>query len=223
MEAIAAVNGTELYCETEGSGEPVVFIHGFSLDTRMWDEQFATFAEKRRAIRYDMRGFGRSSSPATTPFSHAADLHALLESLEALPAHVVGLSMGGRIGLQYALEYPTAISSLTLAGSALDGHDYSQGWEDSFEAIAEIAKRSGVPAANDAWLAHELFAPARENAAVAEALRQILDDHAGYSWLNESPVLGLDPHAADRLAEIRCPALVVIGERDLQDFQTIAG
>jgi 3-oxoadipate enol-lactonase len=222
MEGIAPVNGTELYFESAGSGEPVVLIHAYPLDARMWDEQFAAFTTSRRVIRYDVRGFGRSASPSATPFSHADDLRALLEYLGASPAHVVGLSMGGRIGLHYALEYPAAISSLTVAGSALDGHDYSRHWEDAFEAIVETAKQSGVPAANDAWFAHELFAPARENAAVAAALRRILDDHAGYNWLNESPVLGLDPPAADRLIEIRCPTLVIVGERDLPDFQTIA-
>jgi pimeloyl-ACP methyl ester carboxylesterase len=59
----AAVNGADLYFETAGSGEPVVLIHGWSFDTRCWDDQFSDFARHYLVLRYDMRGFGRSSLP----------------------------------------------------------------------------------------------------------------------------------------------------------------
>ncbi|MEO7404454.1 MAG: hypothetical protein ABIU95_12360 [Burkholderiales bacterium] len=55
---MASVNGTRLYYETAGTGDAVIFVHGFTLDTRMWDDQFAKFAKRYRAIRYDARGFG---------------------------------------------------------------------------------------------------------------------------------------------------------------------
>ena len=59
----AAVNGTRLYYELAGSGTPVALIHGFTLDTRMWDDQFQPLAEHYRVLRYDARGFGRSDLP----------------------------------------------------------------------------------------------------------------------------------------------------------------
>jgi pimeloyl-ACP methyl ester carboxylesterase len=58
------VNGARLYCEIAGAGEPLVLIHGFSLDHRMWDDQFEAFAQAYRVVRYDLRGFGQSALPA---------------------------------------------------------------------------------------------------------------------------------------------------------------
>jgi pimeloyl-ACP methyl ester carboxylesterase len=57
----AMVNGSRLYYETAGSGTPALFIHGNFADRRHWDDQFPVFAEKHRAIRYDVRGFGKSA------------------------------------------------------------------------------------------------------------------------------------------------------------------
>ena len=63
----AAVNNTRLYYEMAGPkgtpGPAVVLIHGFTLDTRMWDDQFAVLAQSYRVLRYDMRGYGRSALP----------------------------------------------------------------------------------------------------------------------------------------------------------------
>lgn len=84
-----------LYYEATGAGDVVVLIHGFTLDTRMWDDQFLPFAERFRVIRYDLRGFGRSDTPTDKPYSHARDLKALFDQLEIEQAHLVGLSKGG--------------------------------------------------------------------------------------------------------------------------------
>src|ERR1700680_2944693 len=151
---IAAVNGTHLYYEMAGNGPPVVLIHGHGLDTRMWDEQFEAFAHRYRVIRYDVRGFGRSEIPSATAFSDADDLRSLLEHVGAQTAHVIGLSMGGRIALHYALEYPAATRSLLLVDSALDGHKWSAQFVASSAAIEERARGAGVAAGNDMWLAH---------------------------------------------------------------------
>ena len=64
---IASVNGTKLYYEQAGQGPTLVFIHGFSLDSRMWDDQFETFARDYHVIRYDLRGFGRSAPASDEP------------------------------------------------------------------------------------------------------------------------------------------------------------
>ncbi|HEY8676512.1 MAG TPA: alpha/beta fold hydrolase [Candidatus Dormibacteraeota bacterium] len=68
------VPGAELYYETEGSGEAVVLVHGFTLDTRMWDDQVPELRDVASVVRYDARGFGRSSGPApAVPYSHSGD------------------------------------------------------------------------------------------------------------------------------------------------------
>lgn len=219
---ITEVNGTRLYYETAGEGIPIVLIHGLGLDTRMWDGQFETFAETHRVIRYDLRGFGKSDLPTGASFRHADDLRALLDHLEAPTAHVIGLSMGGRIALQHGLLFPAATLSLILVDSALDGFHWSDEWETSIDAIAEHAQHAGAAAGNAMWLEHELFAPACEQPECRATLARIVTESSGWQWVNESHEQRIEPAAIDRLAEVDVPTLVVVGDRDLPDFQRIA-
>ncbi|MGC4034309.1 MAG: alpha/beta hydrolase, partial [Chitinophagaceae bacterium] len=59
------VNGTRLYYEVKGNGQPIVFIHDFALDNRMWDNQFHYFSKWHQCIRFDLRGYGQSALPGT--------------------------------------------------------------------------------------------------------------------------------------------------------------
>jgi pimeloyl-ACP methyl ester carboxylesterase len=70
VTGVAEVNGTRLYYEVAGAGQPLVLLHGFSPDCRMWDDQMAAFTARHRVLRYDLRGFGQSpppSAPMATP------------------------------------------------------------------------------------------------------------------------------------------------------------
>ncbi len=118
---VVEVDGTQLAYEMAGTGHPLVLLHAGIADMRMWDEQMAPFADRYRVIRYDARGFGRSS-PAVGPYSPRADLVGLLAALDVERAHLVGLSMGGTVALDAALERPDLISSLVIAGSSPSGY-----------------------------------------------------------------------------------------------------
>lgn len=110
------LGGAQLYYEEMGEGEPVVFIHGHSLNHRMWDTQFYEFAKQYRAIRYDLRGYGYSSPQSESgQFTHAEDLAQLLDSLQIEKAHIVGLSLGGYIGTDLLGWFPEKILSAVLA------------------------------------------------------------------------------------------------------------
>ncbi len=222
QEGFANVNGTRLHYEVTGSGAPVVLIHGLCLDLRMWDYQIPALAERYRVVRYDVRGFGKSDRPSGAAFRHADDLRALLDDLGIGAAHIVGLSMGGRIALHHALLYPQQTLSLTLVDSALDGYDWSEEWIASLDAIEERARADGPAAANAMWLEHEIFTAARTNPECSAKLMQIVNDCSGQNWIDETPVQGIDPPGAHRLAEISVPCLIVLGENDLPDFRRIA-
>lgn len=110
------IDSGQLYYEELGKGEPLIFIHGHSFDHTEWEPQFYAFAKKYRVIRYDVRGYGRSSMP--TEFSnlmHADDLAKLMNALKIKKAHVVGLSMGGFIGLDFLVLHQDRLLSVTLA------------------------------------------------------------------------------------------------------------
>src|SRR5437016_3882998 len=85
-----------LYAVEEGASDPVVLIHGLTLDHRMWEPQVGPLAQHYRVIRYDLRGFGQSSDPRKgVPYHDRVDLEALLDALMIETAHLVGLSRGG--------------------------------------------------------------------------------------------------------------------------------
>ncbi len=214
-------DGGELRYSIAGAGEPVVLIHGLGLDAAMWDAQWPAVQREFRAIRYDVRGFGDSSIPAG-PYSHSNDLLGLLDFLDARPAHVVGLSMGGRLALRFALDQPNAVKSLTLIDPALEGFPWSESWDRQMAPILAAAGAGDVHAARQLWLAHELFEPARRDPQVAAALGAMVDRYSVWHWRNTDPVRRPASPAIDCLAAVACPTLVILGELDLPDFTEIA-
>ena len=114
------VGGTSLYYEVAGAGAPVVLVHGFGLDRRMWDEQVDVLAERFTVVRYDLRGFGRSNAERVE-FWPTEGLRALLDFLKVERATLVGLSLGGIVAADFASEHPERVERLVLVGSGLRG------------------------------------------------------------------------------------------------------
>ena len=113
------VNGVDIYYESAGSGPPLLLIHGLGSCTADWENQFSHFAKSRRVISMDVRGHGKSGRPPG-PYSveaFARDAVALLDELNASPADVLGLSMGGMIAFQMAVDSPKAVRSLIVLNS----------------------------------------------------------------------------------------------------------
>jgi len=220
----AEVPGTRLYYESAGEGETVVLIHAFMLDARTWDEQFEAYARRYRVIRYDARGFGRSDVPrAGEPYSHADDLAALLDSLGAAgPAHVVGLAMGGRFALDFAVTHPDRLRSVTVIDTVVGGWPWSRQWLVSYAPVLEAARRGDIAAAKQAWLANEIFAPLREKPAAAEKMRRMVDDYSGWHLVHPDPERTPQPATVSQLSKVGVPALVVVGELDVPEFQLIS-
>lgn len=216
-----SVNGTRLYYEAAGSGQAVVFIHGFTLDTRMWDDQFRPLAQHFRAIRYDMRGFGKSALPTDEPYSHTEDLKALLDRLAVSQAYLVGLSKGGAVALDFALTYPRRVRALVLIDTVLGGFQWSAESSARDDLVWQHARAGGIAAAKESWLSHPLFVPTQRQSAVAARLAQIVDTYSGWHFVNDNPERGLEPPAAQRLADLSMPVLAMVGEHDIPDFRQI--
>lgn len=204
-----------------GDGDPVILVHGFGLDASMWDPQWPALQREFHAIRYDVRGFGGSAVP-TGPYSHSDDLLGLLEFLEARPAHVIGLSMGARVALRFALDHPNDAKSLTLIDPALEGFSWSEEWTSKSAEISAAARGGDIRAAKQLWLGHDLFAPARRDPNLANALSEMVERYSGWHWMNADPARRPNCAAIGLLATVSCPTLVILGELDLPDFQGIA-
>src|SRR5689334_11281492 len=142
------ISGGSLYYETAGSGDPLVLIHGLGLDLRMWDDQFAEFAQHRQVVRCDLRGFGKSTVPTAEPYSHADDLKAMLDHLSIARADILGLSMGGWIATNFALTYPEMTRKLILVDSAIYGYgSMSDDWKVRWRELEATAAEAGPKAA----------------------------------------------------------------------------
>jgi pimeloyl-ACP methyl ester carboxylesterase len=212
-----------LVYEVAGDGAPVVFVHGFTLDRRMWDDQIPAFATRYRTLRYDLRGFGESAPPvAGVPYTHADDLRALLAHLGIERAAVVGLSLGGWVAHEFALIYPQSVSALILVDSALRGYPYGPASTATIDAIYSLGAEGRIAEAKAGWLADPLFACSQRSTAAAARLEQIVEDYPCWHLQNIDPHPPLEPPAIERLHEITAPTLVVAGEEDIPDLLAIS-
>jgi pimeloyl-ACP methyl ester carboxylesterase len=207
-----------LYYEVTGEGEPVVLIHGFSLDSRLWDAQAAALASDFRVIRYDLRGHGRSA-PIEAPYSGYEDLRHLLDELSIERAALVGLSAGARIAVDFALAYPGRADRLLLAGPAISGHVPQERF-DWMEPVIAAARAGDTRRAAEHWADTALMSV--PDSASAAAVRTMILDNAHLWGIPSNPEKTLAPPAVDRLAEIEVPVLVVVGEHDLASVQDAA-
>ena len=112
-------NNVETYYEIHGDGAPLVLIPGLGACHKLWQPQIEPFSRHFRVIVYDVRGHGESSGhdEKYSVRLFASDLKALLDSLGIEKAHVCGLSLGGLIAQQFAIDYPTVVDKLVLAGT----------------------------------------------------------------------------------------------------------
>jgi 3-oxoadipate enol-lactonase len=221
--AVLPLLGARLAYQEMGDGPAVVLIHGFGLDMRMWDPQAGGLAERYRVIRYDCRGFGASGpfDPAV-PYTHASDLIALLDHLAIGDAVLAGLSFGGRVALQAALAAPARVRGLVLLDAVLDGVRWDRESADALDDLARRVQADGVAAGRDAWLAHPLFAAARERQDLAAQLAAMVAGYPGQHWLGQDPHQPHRPRPFDALEDVAVPALVAVGDRDVPGFREMS-
>ncbi len=220
--ATVRVPGAELYYEVAGEGVPVVLVHGLALDARMWDEQVESLSDVAMLIRYDARGFGRSTrdGPDVT-YTHAGDLWHLVDHLGLESVVLVGLSMGGQIVLEATLGAPRRTRALVLLDAVLDGVPWDVESRRGMKAIPEGLRSGGIEGAKAAWLQHGFFEPARRKPEVAERLTQMVDDYSGLHWTQADPH-GPHPDCLALLPTIEIPTTVVVGELDVPCFIDMA-
>ena len=168
-------NGTRLYVEESGAGDAIVLVHGFSLDTRMWDDQWEPLSSRYRVVRYDLRGFGRSALPTDQHYRHADDLRALTDALGIEPAHIVGLSLGGGVTLDFAVAHPDAVRSIVTVDAIMPGFDPAD-LGASISKVWRAARSEPLQTVKELWLEQPLFSGAMSDPAVAARVRAMVDD-----------------------------------------------
>ncbi len=198
-------------------GEPLLFLNGLSGDHLYWGGQLRYFSKRFRCLAVDNRDVGQSSyaDASYTGRDLANDVAEFLERLEAKPAHVVGLSMGGMIAQQLALSRPELIKSLVLVNTLARADDWFKGTINAFGLIRrQVGTTTGFFAAILSWwVSHRFLEESERTSWLLWLMQQNPHDQRLEGFLRQLEVLaGHD--VFDRLSEIRCPTLIVAGEDD---------
>jgi 3-oxoadipate enol-lactonase len=212
----ARIRGIEMAYDMEGSGQPVLLLHGFPFDRTMWRGQLEALRDRYRVITPDLRGFGETGAQSEQPATMremAEDVAALMDSLEIERFTLGGLSMGGYVALAFYRHFPLRVRNLILADTRPQSDtDEARG---NRERQAQAALSEGMEGIVDAMLP-KLLAPETlsERKDVVEALRAMM--------------LATDPRGAaaalrgmmerenqtSLLPRILAPTLIIVGSLD---------
>jgi pimeloyl-ACP methyl ester carboxylesterase len=199
--------GTNIYYEATPAADgqpPLLLSHGFGASSAMWQPNRAALAESRPVITWDMRGHGRSDSPADpAEYAHeacVADMAALLDAAGAEQAVAGGLSLGGFLSLAFCLQLPHRVAGLVLCdtGPGFRSDEARERWNSRALATADRLERDGLGAFGDE------IGPTAPGHRSASGLA-----HAARGMLAQS-----SSAVIDGLSSIRVPTLVLVGGRD---------
>lgn len=210
------VQGADLYVEDVGSGPLLVFMHGFSFDSRMWQQQMDFFARDYRVLAYDARGFGLSSLPGDQPWSALDDLSAVLDEVAADPAILVAHSMAAIAACDFCRQYPERIKALVLVSPSAADYRWPEAFMAQWAAYQDLAAVD-MDAARNAWLGSELFTRTSNNPLVWQQMQDMIDRYSGWHWQTRKPVSNsaLAPSIPQQL---ELPVLLINGRDDSPAF-----
>ncbi len=210
------VNGARIHYEERGRGEPVLMLHGFSLDGRTWAPQ-SPLAKKYRLIMPDAWFHGRSGAPANAQgggSEAAAYLVAFLDHLKIGRVHVVGHSMGGTFGLELALRYPDRVRSLTLVAPGVEGAPTPPEAMARFMEGLKRYQTEGIAGWRASWLSDPLFAQANAKPDLRRQVAAMVEAFQFEALMKVRPAPPSKPSQLDRLEQVKTPTLVLIGAGD---------
>lgn len=212
-----------IHAESEGSGPAMVFVHADFVDGRMWDGVRARLAGRYKTVAYDKLGYGRSE-PATSPVVRRKELAAVVDALGLESVHLVGCSNGGQQALDFALEQPARVSSLTLVNSS------PSGWQPQGDPPPLLMEMIAALQAGDLAATSELqlriwfdgpnrdqtkFSPALQEARrLAAVMNRIYVERGTFFLTDTKPP---EAPALTRLSEVKVPTLVLDGRWDWDD------
>ena len=209
----ARINDVELYYETAGEGSTVLLIHGLGSSVRDWEFQVGEMARSHRVIAFDVRGHGRSSRPPG-PYSvaeFAQDAVALLRHLNAAPAHVVGLSMGGMIAFQMAVDSPESVRSLVIANSGPATILQKASQRAMVKLRFAVVRLLGMRALAR-MIAQPVF-PKPEQQQLRQTFMNRLAENDPRAYLDA--LRAIDGWSvAEHISKIRCPVMVIASDQD---------
>jgi len=216
--SLIKIDDIEIYYEVHGDGEPLVFIHGLGSSSAGWKYQLEYFSKHYQVILVDVRGHGQSSI-TNNQYSikqFASDIAKLMSRLEIEQYHIVGLSMGGAISFQMALDVPDSIKSMTIVNSWPDFTLQNVKEKLGMAFVYVLVKLFGLKSIVDK-VAESLY-PNNQNPALFDEFSQQFLANDKNSFLNARMALTRWSIMSE-LAKIRCPTLILAAD---QDYTSVA-
>jgi len=216
MTEFLETNGARIAYDVDGSGPAVLLIHAGVANRTMWEDQVAALKDAYRVIRHDTRGYGETETGAVE-FSNRADIAALLDHLGEPAAHVVGLSRGGQIALDFAIESPDHVRSLTVVAGGIGGYESpDEVAAETWEPVEAMWEQKEWDKLTDWETAFWADGPGQSPDRIPEVRRRV------HAWVlenyraekEEGQPQPLDPPAVGRLGDLRAPLLVMLGTLD---------
>jgi len=208
------IDGHSIAYRSRGAGPPLVLLHGFLCDSRVWRRQLEDLSDRFTVVAWDAPGAGQSSDPPDTftIADWAAALAAFLDAIGIDRAHVLGLSWGGLLAQEFYRQHPARVRTLILADTYA-GWKGSLGAEVAAQRLARCVRESTLPAAEfvAGWVPHEFFMDASpelrdEMADVVAAFHPL-----GFRLMARALA---ENDTTDLLASIEVPTLLLWGEGD---------
>jgi pimeloyl-ACP methyl ester carboxylesterase len=210
----ANANGVQLHYVEKGRGTPLVLLHGFPLSHRMWSAQIDDLSRDARVIAPDFRGFGQSPDGGAFSIDDLADdVAGLLKTIDAAPAVVAGLSMGGYVAMAVARRHPHVLKGLILVDTRADA-DGPMAREGRARNI-ELVRSKGPSAIADGMIP-KLLAPGADESRpeLAGSLRNMIEACPAITIERALVALRDRPDSTSTLAAVKAPALVIVGDGD---------
>jgi 3-oxoadipate enol-lactonase len=211
---IGVFNGIPIGYEDVGTGEAVVFLHGYPHDRTLWASQLGALPVPSRTLACDLRGFGESGGRATSLDDYATDVAAWLKGLGIQQAVIAGLSMGGYVAFALWRKYPSLIRALVLCDTRAQADDET-GKEKRDEQLAMVRAR-GSEAIADHLIAAMVGKTTRDQR--PEVTERV------HAMIARAPVEGIigaltamrdRPDSTPTLATITVPTLILVGDEDV--------
>ncbi|MBE1162939.1 alpha/beta fold hydrolase [Dyella acidiphila] len=216
-----------LYAEEAGTGDTITMLHGFLVDSGQWDHEFATLAKTHQVLRYDARGFGRSSIEPGS-YAHHEDLAAVLDARGIRRTALLACSGGAATALDFTLAHPQRVSALIFVGAGYWGR-----FADSTPAARAFLQALGTMDVNgliDSSLRAFTDGPCRAPSEVDPTVRKHTEAMTAKLFKRESSYwtrAAIDqrtaqPSALERLHEIAVPTLLLVGSEDQREVHQLA-
>ncbi|WP_233842393.1 alpha/beta hydrolase [Dyella sp. 2HG41-7] len=224
---VIGVDHARLYVEEAGAGDAITMLHGFLVDSGQWDAEFAALADTHHVIRYDARGFGRSTIEPGR-YAHHEDLVAVLDACGVQRTALLACSGGAATALDFALAYPERVSSLVFVGAGYWGRfaDSTPAARAFLQALGTLDAHGLIDSSLRAFTdgprraSHDVDPVARKR---TEAMTARLFKREISYWTHAAKDQRTpSPSALERLQDIDVPTVLIVGSEDQPEVHALS-